>query len=93
MHVAPGFVDLHTHYDAQGFGTRIAPCRGGTGLPLLPLGIADSGLRLSPLTCGEYAMKSMVRVEAIPYESMAQDALGLGDLPEYLNSLDRTPKQ
>ena len=41
----------------------------------------------------EYAMRSMVRVEAIPYASMAQGMpWDWVTFPEYLDSLDRTSK-
>ncbi|MEZ5229828.1 MAG: amidohydrolase family protein [Acidimicrobiales bacterium] len=93
MHVAPGFVDLHTHYDAQIFWDPYCTLSGWHGVTSVAIGNCGFGFAPVAPEMREYAMKSMTRVEAIPYESMRQ---GLPwdwqTFPEYLDSLDRTPK-
>ena len=93
LHVAPGFVDLHTHYDAQVFWDPYCTLSGWHGVTSVAIG--NCGFGFAPVAPDERenAMRSMTRVEAIPYESMRQ---GLPwdwtTFPEFLDSLDRTPK-
>ncbi|HAN07409.1 MAG TPA: aminoacylase [Acidimicrobiaceae bacterium] len=93
MHVAPGFVDLHTHYDAQIFWDPYCTLSGWHGITSVAIGNCGFGFAPVDPDMREYAMKSMTRVEAIPYDSMA---LGMPwdwtTFPEYLDSLERTPK-
>ena len=93
MHVAPGFVDLHTHYDAQVFWDPYCTLSGWHGVTSVAIGNCGFGFAPVQPELREYAMRSMTRVEAIPYESMRQ---GLPwdwvTFPEFLDSLDATPK-
>ncbi|MGI9612404.1 MAG: N-acyl-D-amino-acid deacylase family protein [Acidimicrobiales bacterium] len=93
LHVAPGFVDLHTHYDAQVFWDPYCTLSGWHGVTSVAIGNCGFGFAPVEPDQREYAMKSMTRVEAIPYDSMK---LGMPwdwvTFPEYLDSLDRTAK-
>ncbi|MGI9597842.1 MAG: N-acyl-D-amino-acid deacylase family protein [Acidimicrobiales bacterium] len=93
MHVAPGFIDLHTHYDAQVFWDPYCTLSGWHGITSVAIGNCGFGFAHVEPEGRDYAMRSMTRVEAIPYDSMR---LGMPwdwvTFPEYLDSLDRTPK-
>ena len=93
MHVAPGFIDLHTHYDAQIFWDPYCTLSGWHGITSVAIGNCGFGFAPVAPEMREYAMRSMVRVEAIPYDSMAQGMpWDWVTFPDYLDSLDRTPK-
>ncbi|WP_419944662.1 N-acyl-D-amino-acid deacylase family protein [Candidatus Poriferisodalis sp.] len=93
MHIAPGFVDLHTHYDAQVFWDPYCTLSGWHGITSVAIGNCGFGFAPVDPDMRDYAMRSMTRVEAIPYESMRQGMpWDWVTFPEYLDSLERTPK-
>jgi N-acyl-D-aspartate/D-glutamate deacylase len=93
MIVAPGFIDLHTHYDAQLFWDPYLTLSGWHGVTSVVIGNCGFGFAPIAPAMRERAMLTMTRVEAIPYESMKQ---GMPwdwiTYPEFLDSVDRRPK-
>jgi len=93
LHVAPGFIDLHTHYDAQLFWDPYCTLSGWHGVTSAVIGNCGFGFAPVAPEMRERAMLSMTRVEAIPFDSMK---LGMPwdwtSFPEYLDSVERTPK-
>src|SRR5215467_13256921 len=91
--VAPGFIDLHTHYDAQLFWDPYLTLSGWHGVTSVVIGNCGFGFAPMRPEMRERAMLAMTRVEAIPYESMKR---GLPwdwvTYPEFLDSVDRAPK-
>ena len=91
--VAPGFVDLHTHYDAQLFWDPYCTLSGWHGITSAVIGNCGFGFAPVLPALRERAMRTMTRVEAIPYACMQR---GLPwdwvSFPEFLDSVDRAPK-
>ncbi|HUN60163.1 MAG TPA: amidohydrolase family protein [Candidatus Binataceae bacterium] len=91
--VAPGFVDLHTHYDAQIRWDPWCTISGWHGVTSLVLGNCGFGFAPVKPDFRDRSMLTMTRTEAIPYESMkAGMNWDWETIPEYLDSLDRSPK-
>lgn len=91
--VAPGFVDLHTHYDAQIQWDPYCTISGWHGVTSVVLG--NCGFGFAPVRPEERdrAMLTMSRTEAIPFDSMKEGMLwDWVTFPEFLDSLDRIPK-
>jgi N-acyl-D-aspartate/D-glutamate deacylase len=93
MVVAPGYVDLHTHYDAQLFWDPYCTLSGWHGVTSVVIGNCGFGFAPMRPEQREQAMLSMTRVEAIPYDSMKA---GLPwtwvSFPEFLDAVESTPK-
>lgn len=93
LFVAPGFIDVHTHYDAQLFWDPYCTMSGWHGVTTVVIGNCGFGFAPCAPDQRERSMKSMTRVEAIPYAAM-EEALPWDweTFPEFLDSLDRIPK-
>jgi N-acyl-D-amino-acid deacylase len=91
--VAPGFIDLHTHYDAQLFWDPYCTLSGWHGITSAVIGNCGFGFAPVKPEMRERAMLSMTRVEAIPYASMKEGMpWDWVTFPEFLDSVERTPK-
>ncbi len=92
LHVCPGFIDLHTHYDAQIQWDPYATLSGWHGVTSIAIGNCGFGFAPVAPELRERAMLMMSRVEAIPFESMK---LGMKwdweTFPEWLDHLERIP--
>ncbi len=91
--VAPGFVDLHTHYDAQLFWDPYCSLSSWHGITSVVIG--NCGFGFAPVRPAERerAMMSMTRVEAIPMASMqAGMPWSWVTFPEFLDSVEAAPK-
>ena len=91
--VAPGFVDLHTHYDAQIQWDPYCTISGWHGVTSVVLG--NCGFGFAPVRPEERdrAMLTMSRTEAIPFDSMKAGMLwDWITFPEWLDTLERIPK-
>lgn len=92
-HVCPGFIDLHTHYDAQIFWDPYCTLSGWHGITSVVIGNCGFGFAPVKPELRERSMLSMTRVEAIPFESMKEGMpWDWVTFPDYLDSLERTPK-
>src|SRR5215469_1477544 len=91
--VAPGFVDLHTHYDAQIRWDPWCTISGYHGVTSVVLGNCGFGFAPVKPDFRDRSMLTMTRTEAIPYESMKQGMTWDWEtVPQYLDSLGRAPK-
>ncbi|MGD9603441.1 MAG: amidohydrolase family protein [Gammaproteobacteria bacterium] len=93
--VAPGFVDLHTHYDAQVHWDPYCTISGWHGVTSVAIGNCGFGFAPARPAVRERLLRMMTRTEQIPYESMVE-GMGLDwdweSLPEWMDHLDRVPK-
>jgi N-acyl-D-aspartate/D-glutamate deacylase len=93
LHVAPGFIDLHTHYDAQLFWDPYCTLSGWHGVTSVVIGNCGFGFAPVEPDMRERAMLTMTRVEAIPLACMKEGMpWDWTSFPEYLDSVDRAPK-
>jgi len=91
--VAPGFVDLHTHYDAQIFWDPYCTLSGWHGVTSVALGNCGFGFAPSRVEDQDRAMLSMTRNEAIPYAAMKEGMpWNWVTFPDFIESLINTPK-
>jgi len=93
MIVAPGFVDLHTHYDAQLFWDPYCTLSGWHGVTSVAIGNCGFGFAPAKPEDREYLMSSLTRVEAIPYTCIKQSLPWTWEsFPQWLDAVDRQPK-
>jgi len=91
--VAPGFIDLHTHYDAQVFWDPYLTTSGWNGVTSVVVGNCGFGFAPCKAELRERAMESMTKVEAIPLATMqATLPWDWETYPQMLDSIDRMPK-
>ena len=91
--VAPGFVDGHTHMDAQVFWDPLGTCSCWHGVTTVVMG--NCGFTLAPCREDEkdLAMRSLERAEDIARDAMLEGITWQWETyADYLDALDRTPK-
>ncbi|MBM3490600.1 MAG: amidohydrolase family protein [Alphaproteobacteria bacterium] len=88
--VAPGFIDPHTHYDAQicwDGALTPSPWHGVTSVVLGNCGVGIAPCRPADR---EVAMRDLVNVEAIPFDVLQKGiAWDWESFPQYLDAADR----
>ena len=91
--VAPGFVDLHTHYDSQVFWDPYCTLSGWHGVTSVVIGNCGFGFAPVKPEHRERAMLTMERNEAVRVSTMAAGMpWDWETYPEFLDSIERTPK-
>jgi len=91
--VAPGFIDLHTHYDSQVFWDPYCSLSGWHGVTSVVIGNCGFGFAPCHSKDRERAMQIMSRNEAVPVATMkAGMPWDWVTFPEFLESIKRTPK-
>src|SRR5262245_28310981 len=91
--VAPGFVDGHTHMDAQVCWDPLGTCSSYHGVTSVLMG--NCGFTLAPARAAErhLVVRNLERAEDIAAEAMAAGIDWTWEtFPEYLDTLERAPK-
>lgn len=93
LNVVPGFVDLHTHYDAQIMWDPYLTTSSWHGVTSVAIGNCGFGFAPVKPAERERAMLTMERVEAIPLATMkAGMTWNWETFPEWLDNLENLPK-
>jgi len=94
--VAPGYIDIHTHYDAQILWDPYCTISGWHGVTSVVLGNCGFGFAPVKPEARDRSMLSMTRNEAIEFttmkEGMKWDEGDWETLPQWMDHLDRIPK-
>jgi N-acyl-D-aspartate/D-glutamate deacylase len=93
MVVAPGFIDGHTHMDAQVSWDPLGTCSCWHGVTSVVMG--NCGFTLAPARANErhLVVRNLERAEDISAEAMAHGIDWTWEtFPEYLDALERLPK-
>ena len=91
--VAPGFIDLHTHFDSQLFWDPYCTMSGWHGVTSVVIGNCGFGFAPVAPENRRRAMQTLERNEAIRASTMAAGMpWDWETYPEYLDSVERTPK-
>ena len=88
--VSPGFVDPHTHYDAQICWDPLISCTSWHGITSVVMG--DCGVGVAPCKpeSREIAAWDLTNVEAIPYDSLSKGVTWDWEtFPEFLDAAER----
>ena len=88
--LSPGFVDPHTHYDAQVAWDKLMTCSPEHGVTTVVIG--NCGVGVAPVRddMREFLMGDLVNVEGIPLDDMQQGIDWTWEsFGEYLNELDK----
>ncbi len=90
--LAPGFIDPHTHYDAQVAWDPLLTCSSWHGITSVVMGNCGVGVAPCRPQAREVLMGDLVNVEAIPLDVMRR---GIGweweSFGEYMDALGRRP--
>jgi len=88
--LAPGFVDPHTHYDAQVAWDPLLTCSPWHGVTTVVMGNCGVGVAPVKPATREILMHDLVNVEAIPYDVMKAGIDWQWErYGEYLDAIDR----
>jgi N-acyl-D-amino-acid deacylase len=88
--VAPGFIDPHTHYDAQICWDGATTPSSWHGVTSVVMGNCGVGIAPCRLGAREIAMRDLVNVEAIPFEVLnAGITWDWESFPEYMDAAAR----
>ncbi len=91
--VAPGIVDIHTHYDSQVFWDPWCTMSGWHGVTSVVIGNCGFGFAPCKPEDQDRTMLSLSRNEAVPIKTMrAGMPWDWETFPEFLDSVDRIPK-
>ena len=88
--VAPGFVDPHTHYDAQICWDPLVSCTSWHGVTSVVMGNCGVGIAPCREKVREVAAWDLVNVEAIPFDALSRGIKWEWEsFPEYLDAAER----
>jgi len=88
--LAPGFIDLHTHYDAQISWDRLLTCSSWHGVTTVLMG--NCGVGVAPVRPNSHATMAwdLVNVEALPHDVLMNGvAWDWESFPEYMSAIER----
>jgi len=88
--VAPGFIDPHTHYDAQICWDPVASCSSWHGVTSVVMGNCGVGIAPCRPESHEIVTWDLVNVEGIPFEVLSQGiSWDWSSFPEFMQAAQR----
>jgi len=88
--VSPGFVDPHTHYDAQICWDPLVSCTSWHGVTTVVMGNCGVGIAPCKPAAREVAAWDLVNVEAIPFEALSKGLTWEWEsFPDFLTAAER----